>query len=105
MTGFDVTAAALSTARTDTAQARSALAAAIGDVAAEVTAVAGSSWRGTAATAFREGYDEWRRGAEQVLAALDTTAELLAVTQRGYVASDDASATTLTRLAARLGAA
>ena len=62
-------------AGTDVDRVHGALVAALGDVRAEVTSLIGPSWRGAAATAFREGYDEWERGARQVLAALVATAD------------------------------
>jgi WXG100 family type VII secretion target len=103
--GFSLTPEALAAARADVVRAHDTLAAAIGDVHAEVTSVAGASWRGAAAAAFAAGYEEWRVGAAQVLAALASSALALEATRVGYVEADSAASDAFGRLAARLDAA
>ena len=99
------TSESLVLARADVERAHTALTAAVGDVTAAVTSLVGDGWRGTAATAFGEGFDEWRRGAAQVLEALSETAVALGLTDRAYTASDDAVTDVFARLDARLGGA
>ena len=103
--GFDIAPSALATASGEVDRVHGELAAALGDVRAEVTSLVGDGWRGAAATAFGAGYDEWQRGATQVLAALLDTGSALSVSRAAYVGADDASSDTFARLAARLGGA
>lgn len=51
-----------------------------------------SGWTGAAANAYGEGWEETRRGAVDVLKALDTMAELLGVAAASYTELDDANA-------------
>lgn len=41
-----------------------------------------STWDGVASRAYRPEFDEWRQGAEKVIAALDSTS--VALVQHGY---------------------
>lgn len=61
------------------------------------------SWRGTAASAYAEGWDEWRHGAARVLDGLTTMATLLDAASADYVSVDASSGSSLDRLTARLG--
>ncbi len=102
-TGFELAPEALTVAAADVDRVHGALTAALGDVSAEVTSLVGSSWRGAAASAFQDGYDEWERGARQVLEALVATGSALDATRADYLGVDDAAADVLDRLGARLG--
>lgn len=53
-----------------------------------------STWSGTAATAYSQGWEETRRGAVEVLDALAEMAELLGVVTERLTAADQANSTT-----------
>ena len=59
-------------------------------------------WSGRAASAYLDGWEEWRRGCDQVLAALATMAELVATCRTGLVEQDEAGAAGLRALAGEL---
>lgn len=98
MTGFEVELAALPAAKAEVDRTHGSLQGALGDVTASVTSLIGSGWRGDAATAFREGFDTWHEGAEQVLKALATMSDLITVTEKEYSVTDTLSADQLDRL-------
>jgi WXG100 family type VII secretion target len=72
-------------------------------VAGRVDALLDSSWSGPAATAYAEGWEDWKRSSAQVLDGLARMAELLDAVHADVVATDDASGSGLERLATRLG--
>lgn len=98
MTGFDVELAALPAAKAQVDSAHGSLQGALGDVTATITSLIGSGWRRDAATAFRQGFDTWHDGAEQVLKALATMSDLITVTEKQYSVTDTLSADQLNRL-------
>lgn len=102
MSGFDVEQSALPAAQARTDQVHAQLQSALGDATARVTSLLGSGWRGPAATAYQQAFDEWRSGAEEVLAGLTTMSQLLAQTAADYGASDTSSRTLMDKLGARL---
>jgi WXG100 family type VII secretion target len=55
------------------------------------------SWRGPAGSAFHHGSELWWAGVAAMLDALDDIAALLGSSAAGYVATDDAVRTSLTR--------
>jgi len=59
-------------------------------------------WSGRAAAAYLEGWEDWRRGCDQVLTALATMAELVAACRSGLVEQDQVSAAGLRALAGDL---
>ena len=61
------------------------------------------TWSGTVATAYAQGWDAWRAGSDQVLAALEAMARLLAAADADLGGSDQAAGSALDRLAGRLG--
>jgi WXG100 family type VII secretion target len=61
------------------------------------------TWRGSAATAYAEGWAEWRDGAARVLDGLSTMAGLLDAVSADLSATDTTSGAALVRLGARLG--
>ncbi|GAB3199826.1 hypothetical protein GCM10027062_17560 [Nocardioides hungaricus] len=61
------------------------------------------SWRGTAASAYAEGWTEWCRGADRVLDGLSTMSRLLAAVDTDLTDTDGTSGDALARLAGRLG--
>lgn len=62
-------------------------------------------WSGRAASAFLEGWEEWRTGCDQVLAALASMAELIACSHADQVEQDERAAAGLRALAGTLLAA
>ncbi|MFC7492818.1 MULTISPECIES: WXG100 family type VII secretion target [unclassified Nocardioides] len=60
-------------------------------------------WRGTAASAYAEGWATWREGADQVLAALETMSALLRAADVDLVETDQKAESSVTLLASRLG--
>ncbi|MGH3495184.1 MAG: WXG100 family type VII secretion target [Sciscionella sp.] len=48
-------------------------------------------WSGRAGASFADGWQEWRAGAVDVLRALDSMAQLLDATGRGYAAAESAN--------------
>jgi uncharacterized protein YukE len=59
-------------------------------------------WSGCAAAAYRAGWDEWRVGCEQVVAALASMAELISACHADQVEQDELAAAGLRALAADL---
>lgn len=59
-------------------------------------------WSGRAAEAYLEGWEDWRRGCDEVLAALASMAELIAVSRVDRVEQDSRAAEDLRAVAARL---
>jgi ESAT-6 family protein len=60
-------------------------------------------WRGAAATAYGEGWTEWRDGADLVLAGLEAMVRLLGAVEVSFVETDGGRETAIGRIAARLG--
>lgn len=61
-----------------------------------------SGWKGLAADAFVESWDEWKAAADDVQEALVGMGELLGAALRDFTAQDDASQASLDALSARL---
>jgi WXG100 family type VII secretion target len=61
------------------------------------------TWSGTVATAYAAGWEDWRAGADRVLAGLTAMARLLEAVDADLTAVDLAAGSALGRLAARLG--
>jgi WXG100 family type VII secretion target len=59
-------------------------------------------WSGRAATAYLEGWEDWRRGCDRVLAALASMAELIATCRTDQVEQDEHAAAALRALAGQL---
>jgi WXG100 family type VII secretion target len=76
------TDAALGTAA---AQSRAAL----GQLRTGAAQLLGARWQGSAAAAFRLGWEQWLEGADAMLRALDDMAQLLGASGRGYTETDD----------------
>lgn len=72
-------------------------------VARQVETLLDGGWRGTAASAYAEGWDVWRSGAQQVLDGLVAMGRLLDAADARFVGSDDTAEASVARLAARLG--
>ena len=72
-------------------------------VARQVDRLLDGAWSGAAASAYAEGWADWKDGAARVLAGLETMGHLLAATHAGLVRSDDSSGGSLALLTARLG--
>jgi WXG100 family type VII secretion target len=58
----------------------------------EMDALLGGGWQGSAANGFAQGWEQWRRGASEVLDALHTMGRLLGDTGANYQAGDTGSA-------------
>ncbi|MDO9456586.1 WXG100 family type VII secretion target [Nocardioides sp.] len=59
-------------------------------------------WSGRAAAAYLEGWEDWRTGCDQVLAALASMAELIALARADQVERDEQAAAGLRALAGDL---
>ncbi len=72
-------------------------------VAREVDALLDGSWTGPAASAYAEGWADWKTAADTVLHGLTTMGELLDAAHERLSESDSSSGSSLDRLAVRLG--
>ena len=63
-----------------------------------VDALLDGGWAGRAAAAYREGWEEWRVGCAQVLAALSDMADLVGVCHADQVEQDELTAAVLRAL-------
>jgi WXG100 family type VII secretion target len=72
-------------------------------IAREVDGLLDGGWSGAAASAYAEGWADWKDGAARVLAGLEAMAHLLDATQADLVRGDDSSGGSLARLSTRLG--
>lgn len=72
-------------------------------VAREVDALLDGGWTGPAASAYAEGWADWKRAADQVLHGLDTMADLLETARADLDHSDVSAHDSLAALAVRLG--
>jgi len=71
-------------------------------LAGSVDGLLGGGWSGVAADEYRQAWAEWCDGADEVLAALHSSSELMGQTRAAYLSSDDASVDTTAPLDARL---
>lgn len=101
--GFGADETALAHARTQVAQVAEELAAERARLQDSVGGFLGSGWTGAAAEDYARGWQEWEKGAEDVMTALSTMGDLLAQTRAAYVASDGEAAERQARFQARLG--
>jgi WXG100 family type VII secretion target len=69
---------------------------------ARVTGFLAAGWRGRAATAFADAWDDWSLAADDVRDGLAAMATLLDAVHRDMVVQDDAAAGPLSRLTDRL---
>jgi WXG100 family type VII secretion target len=99
MSGFAVTLSAVQQAASVTATIADELGVELARLGREADAVLSGQWRGAAAGAFDRAWCSWQAGAQEVVAALDRMAELLATSEREYSLRDLASSDRL-RLAA-----
>lgn len=67
-----------------------------------VSALLTGGWTGPAASEYGQAWQEWCRGADEVLAALRRTAELLESTRTTYLSSDNASQASVQPVVSRL---
>lgn len=72
-------------------------------VARRVDALLDGGWRGAAATSYAAAWEEWTRGADRVLAGLDTMGDLLEAVDASLLRTDAGCGAGLGRLTARLG--
>lgn len=72
-------------------------------VARRVDGLLDGGWTGAAATAYAEGWADWKRSAEAVLDGLATMADLLDAAHADVTSTDLSSGSGLDRLTARLG--
>lgn len=71
-------------------------------VAREVDGLLDGSWSGAAASAYAEGWSDWKRAADAVLHGLATMGDLLDAAHVGLSRSDSSASGSLDRLTARL---
>jgi WXG100 family type VII secretion target len=57
----------------------------------EMDALFSTGWQGQAANGFAQGWEQWQRGAAEVLAALRDMAGLLTTTGRNYGVTDQSA--------------
>lgn len=95
-------AAALDRARSTMAQVAADLVAERQKLEGSVSGLLGAGWTGAAADEYRQGFADWRAGAEEVLASLHTMSDLMAQTRAQYLRSDDASVQTVAPVSSRL---
>lgn len=72
-------------------------------VARRVDELLDGGWTGTAAAAYAEGWEDWKRSSSVVLTALSTMADLLDATHADVTSTDASSGAGMDRLRARLG--
>ena len=72
-------------------------------VAQEVDGLLDGGWSGAAATAYADGWDDWKQAAARVLAGLDTMGQLLEAAHVDLARSDVSSGDSIAQLAERLG--
>lgn len=68
----------------------------------EVATVLDGGWRGSAASSFAGGWEEWRAGAADVLDGLEAMAALLAAAHRDLTSTDLAAGAGLDAVASRI---
>ncbi len=68
----------------------------------QVAALLDGDWSGPASAAFREGWDDWVRGAADVAEGLHAAGSLMAVAQRDLVEQDLGSRARLDAVSARI---
>lgn len=102
MSGFEVTTSELNAAQMYVFDVAGEIRAGLTSLAAEVEELLGGGWKGTAATAFAAGWQDWCTGGYDVLDALGRMAQLLAVTARTYEGADAVSSIDFSRLGAKL---
>jgi WXG100 family type VII secretion target len=71
-------------------------------VEAQVECLLDGGWAGSAAASYREGWEEWRAGCREVLAALEQMADLVVAAGDGLDAADSGARDACTVLAGRL---
>jgi WXG100 family type VII secretion target len=72
-------------------------------VSGQVRDLVGSGWSGAAAEQYAAAWDDWQRGSEQLLGALDALAELMGAVRTEIEEADDDSAQAARVLVSRLG--
>lgn len=68
----------------------------------QVEALLDGGWSGEAARAYLDGWEHWRSGCEEVLAALHTMAALIASARADLAAQDDSARAALQTLSSEL---
>jgi WXG100 family type VII secretion target len=91
MPGFEVAYAAVVGAANHTALAADRLQLDLSRIAAEVESLLTGGWKGPAADAFRECWDDWVAGSRDVIEGLSAISSLLDATRLAYVEGDAAS--------------
>ena len=99
MTGYYIEQAELPTTRALISQVFEELQTGVRSLSETITELLGGGWSGAAANQFSAGWQEWRAGADQVLAALYSEGQALQATATSYADSDSATAGVLDRLA------
>ncbi|PZS32323.1 MAG: hypothetical protein DLM61_07040 [Pseudonocardiales bacterium] len=100
--GFDVTGAELQATGAILADISQEVRTEVAALQAQVEALLGGSWQGQSASGFAQGWEQWRGGANDVLAALAAMARLLGTTGQDYQVSEDGSTRTVNQSGAGL---
>jgi WXG100 family type VII secretion target len=98
VSGFAVTTSELNAAQGYVCDVAGETRAGLASLACDVEELLGGGWKGTAATAFAAGWQDWCTGGYEVLDALGRMAQLLAVTARTYDGTDTVSSLDFSRL-------
>lgn len=97
MNGFDASPAELQAAGAFLDQIAEEVRGQAATLRGEVDGLLSDGWSGQAARGFARGWQEWERGAADVLAALSTMADLLGLTGRNYAGAEQASTDSASR--------
>lgn len=99
MPGYEVESAELFSAQAMVSDAATEARAELTRLRAAAQDLLGHGWRGSAAAAFGEGWQQWVHGAELVLSALDATAHALGVTGAEYEQNETSVSADVQRVA------
>ncbi len=89
---FELQSSELRLAAATAAESAASTASGLARLRAEAEQVLSARWHGAAAAHFDRAWLDWERGARELLAGLERMAELLAQTERTYLAADASGA-------------
>jgi WXG100 family type VII secretion target len=102
VSGFEVTTSELNAAQVSVSDVAGDIRAGLTSLASDVKKLLSGGWRGTAATAFAAGWQNWCTGSYEVTDALGRMAQLLAITSHTYDGTDTVSTLDFSCLDGRL---
>jgi WXG100 family type VII secretion target len=101
LSGFEVTTSELNAAQVYMSDVGGDIRIGLTSLAFDVEELLGGGWKGTAATAFAAGWQDWCTGGYEVPDALGRMAQLLAVTAHTYDDTDTVSTIDFSQLDGR----